>query len=315
MMDYETRGCCICGPSTPVEFGVDAQIPAETLGLEQLQNQWNGFFKDAKAGRSFFSYQRCRQCDLLFCPSYFYPAQLSHLYANMPDNTANVDLSSLEKTQYGYFKTLVPYLDQLQGDYFEMGPDIGLFTQHAIQSKIFDKYWLAEPNKAVWPQLKQVCGTQAHSLFSDMLLEDPIPNPTIAVAVMIHVLDHVLNPVQVLQHLHAKMREGAMVLIVTHDESSLLAKLLKHRWPAYCLQHPQLYRPTSMTQLLNKAGFEVLDIQKTYNHFPLGYLFNHLFWALGIKKQLFPPLNAIQLPLKLGNMITIAKKRSNTQWS
>ncbi len=308
MMTYEARACCICGPDVPSQHGVSPREPAEHLAFEVLRKQWSGFFKDKESSKSFFSYLRCARCGLLFCPTYFSEQQLNSLYENMLDNTASVDLSALTKTQYGYFKMLAPYLQNLQGDYFEMGPDIGLFTKYAVDARKFDKIWLAEPNKAVWSELKHAMGSQTHALFSDTLAEDPIPPQALSAAVMIHVLDHMLDPLQVLTHLYEKMKKSAVLMIVTHDESSILAKLLKHRWPAYCLQHPQLYQPSSMTQLLEKAGFKILTIQKTYNYFPMGYLLNHLVWALGWKKKVFPPLNGIQLPLKLGNMMTIAVK-------
>lgn len=308
MMNYETRTCCICGPETTWLQGVQPPQPAEDLGFVQLKDQWNGFFKDTDHGRSFFSYVRCVACGLLYCPQYFYADQLANLYQNMPDNTAAVDLSSLRKTQYGYFQVLLPYLDKLQGDFFEMGPDIGLFTEHVVNKNRFNKIWLAEPNQSVWPQLHNLLEGQPSHLFSDLLEEDPIPNTVLGAAVMIHVLDHVLDPVQILSHLHKKMKDNSILMIVTHDESSFLASILKHKWPAYCLQHPQLYRPKSITHLLKKSGFRVLDIQKTYNHFPLGYLLNHLVWALGFKKRIFPDWTTVQLPLKLGNIITIATK-------
>lgn len=308
MMNYEKRACCICGTETAGSRGINTILPAEDLEFVQLKDQWNGFFKDADCERSFFSYIRCVACGLLYCPKYFYADQLANLYQNMPDNTATVDLSSLRKTQHGYFKALLSHLEKLQGDYFEMGPDIGLFTEYVVKKNQFNKIWLAEPNRTVWPQLEQLLEGQSSHLFSDLLEEDPIPNSVLGVAVMIHVLDHVLDPVQMLTHLHSKMQDNGLLVIVTHDESSLLASVLKQKWPAYCLQHPQLYQPKSITHLLNKSGFKVLDIQKTYNHFPLGYLLNHLVWALGFKKKVFPDWTRLQLPLKLGNIITIAAK-------
>lgn len=307
MMNYESRACCICGPVS-ARSAIQASVPAEALSLTQLTDQWNGFFKDKETGRSFFSYQRCTQCGLLFCPTYFNAEQLKHLYENMPDNTANVDLNALQKTQYGYFKQLLPHIKQLKGDYFEMGPDIGLFTQHVLQQNRFEKIWLAEPNQAVWPQLQTLMQTTPFQLFSDVLAEDPIANDSLGAAVMIHVLDHMLDPVAILEYLYNKMQRGGMLLIVTHDESSLLARILRHGWPAYCLQHPQLFRPQSITNLLEKSGFKLVEIQKTYNHFPVGYLLNHLVWALGLKKKIFPDWMRMQIPLKLGNILTLAIK-------
>ncbi len=305
-MEYINRSCFICEYKSFKGSEVCAPLPAELLSFDQLKAQWNGFFNDEVKTKAFFSYHRCSNCQVLFCPTFFSGEQLSSLYENMADNTANVELQLLKKTQRGYFQCLNKHLQAVGGDYFEMGPDIGLFTENVRDAKKFDHFWLAEPNKAVWTTLKEKLNTQPHYIFSDLLIDDPITTNTVGAAVMIHVLDHLLDPLETLCHLRSKMKKNAILLTVTHDESSLLAKALNHRWPAYCLQHPQLYNPTSINYLLKKAGFNVLEIKKSYNHFPLGYLLNHLLWAAGIRKMTFPSMNSLQIPLKLGNIITVA---------
>ncbi len=54
MMNYEKKVCCICGPGSSKTAGVNAALPAEGLGFAELQDQWNGFFKDTDKERSFF---------------------------------------------------------------------------------------------------------------------------------------------------------------------------------------------------------------------------------------------------------------------
>ncbi len=305
-MEFLNRGCCICGSKSLGELVLSARSPAESLPFSQLKRQWNGFFNDEVKEKSFFSYHRCRKCAVLFCPTFFSGEQLGRLYENMADNTASVQLQLLKKTQRGYFQCLKKHIQPVSGDYFEMGPDIGLFTANVRDEGRFDHFWLAEPNKAVWGSLKETLKMQPHDLFADLMIDDPIPDNTLGAAVLIHVLDHLLQPLEVLRHLRSKMKKNAILLIVTHDESSLLAKTLNHRWPAYCLQHPQLYSPISMGVLLEEAGFKIREIKKSYNHFPLGYLINHLLWAIGIRKWTVPAMNLLQIPLKLGNIITVA---------
>jgi hypothetical protein len=147
------------------------------------------------------------------------------------------------------------------------------------------------------------------TLFSDLLTEDPVPDKALKTAVIIHVLDHLLDPLKTLHHLRKKMKEGAVLLIVTHDYSSLLSRILRHRWPAYCLQHPQLFNAASMKLILSKSGFETVAVKKSFNYFPPGYLLKHLLWALGAKKVKIPDLSALSFPLRLGNIITIAKAK------
>jgi hypothetical protein len=97
--------------------------------------------------------------------------------------------------------------------------------------------------------------------------------------------------------------------MVTHDESSLLRKIIGLRWPPFCLQHPQIYNPKSMIAILDKAGYEVIHQEKTTNYFPISFLIKHFFWAIGIRINWAPSFFGLTLGLKLGNLLTVARIR------
>jgi hypothetical protein len=126
---------------------------------------------------------------------------------------------------------------------------------------------------------------------------------------MIHVLDHLLNPAATLKELRAKMHKDAILLIVTHDEGSLLPKVVGKNWPAYCLQHPQIYNKSTIRTLLEKCDFKVLEQNKTVNHFPIAFLAKHLLWGFGVRVKDMPSLGHAVVGLKLGNMMTLAAPR------
>ena len=109
-----------------------------------------------------------------------------------------------------------------------------------------------------------------------------------------------------LQNIKKKLAPGAILLFITHDEHSLLAKVTQKKWPPYCLQHPQLFNSQSIHSLLEKAGLTMLTCEKTYNYFPVTYLMKHFLYLLGIKNMRLPKLEKIQIGLKLGNIATIA---------
>ena len=266
---------------------------------------WNGFFQE----KSFFSYARCDECGLLYAPDYFCIEQLEKLYRQMPANMDVVDTEALKRTQKGYFERLRRH-SLLEKSYVEVGPDIGLFTEYCAKEGSFDKYWLIEPNKAVKDRLCQSVGNNACEVIHDMLDFSIIPDGTISVLVMIHVLDHLLDPVATLRELKRTLLPDATVLIVTHDESSLLSKMLSARWPAYCLQHPQLFNRSSMRNLLDVAGYDVIDQTATVNHFPLKFLIDHFLWVFGLKTKMVPSFWDISVGLKLGNMITVARPKA-----
>jgi hypothetical protein len=136
-----------------------------------------------------------------------------------------------------------------------------------------------------------------------------IPDQCAGAAVMIQVLDHLLDPVATLIELRAKLLPHAKLLIVTHNEQSLLRKMVGWRWPAFCLQHPQIYNPNSISKLLEKAGFRVNSINKTKNFFEFSFLLKHLLWAFGIKVKSVPSIFNFTIGLKLGNIATVATPR------
>jgi len=301
-MSFYTERLCPCCQSLLGVPSIRSSPPAEELGFANLTPIWNGFFKK----KSFFSYTRCQSCGLLVAPVYFDARQLELLYAQMPSNMDIVPVAALRQTQKGYFDFLRAS-GSLGGNYLEVGPDIGLFTENCVRDADFEKYWLFEPNRAVSAELAAVVGGKDHSIVHEMSDFSCVPKGTISCAVMIHVLDHLIDPLDFLRNLRVKLRADARLLIVTHDESSFLRRLLADKWPAFCLQHPQLFNRKSIDVLLRTAGFRVVTQAKTVNYFQLKFLARHLFFALGIRTTPRIPFGDQTIGLKLGNILTIAK--------
>lgn len=302
---FLSRACPICGGEPKDGRAISSQVKAESLGFDALVSYWNGFFKD----KVFFSYARCGGCGLLYAPSFFNDLQLERLYGQMPPNMADVPLEALRRTQRGYFEALKRCSD-LEGGFIEVGPDIGLFTENCVRDGRYDEYWLFEPNRDVLPALSKVVEGRNFHIIPDMFGFSRVPDHAASAAVMIHVLDHLLDPVGTLRELRQKLKPGARLLLVTHDESSLLRRLVGWKWPAFCLQHPQIYNPKSMRVLLEAAGFEVLQRRKTVNYFQVDFLLKHLLWAFGMKVRSVPSFGQLTVGLKLGNMLTIATPKS-----
>jgi hypothetical protein len=298
---YLKRVCPICGAQPPLKPTTSSEARAEDMAFEALVPYWNGFFKD----KVFFSYARCECCGALYAPTFFNAAQLEELYGQMPPNMAEVPLEALRRTQAGYFDALKS-CSPLTGGFIEVGPDIGLFTENCAREGKFEEYWLFEPNRDVAATLTKAVDGCKHHVIHDMFGFSHVPDGAASVAVMIHVLDHLLDPVATLRDLRRKLAPGARLLLVTHDEASLLRRVVGWRWPAFCLQHPQIYNPETIRKLLERAGFRVHEQRKTTNHFQVSFLLKHLLWALGMKIRSVPSFGRITVGLKLGNILTIA---------
>jgi SAM-dependent methyltransferase len=295
-----TRLCPICGPADATPE-ISSRPPAEEASLALIRGSWTGFFKQ----KVFFTYSRCASCGLLYNREYLAPAQISSLYGQMPENMSGVPVRLLEKTQrryYEFFRRLAPD----RGRYLEVGPDTGLFTQFVARESKYEDHLLFEPNRAVLGELAGRLHGRPHQVYNGLLDFDAVADGSVAAITMIHVLDHLLDPLDTLRKLRRKLSPGGLIMVVVHDESSLLARLLGWRWPAYCLQHPQIYRPDTSRALFERAGYRVVATEPTANYFPLAYLAQHLAyaWKLGRLPALLP--SSLSLPLRLGNFITAA---------
>lgn len=294
------RDCPVCASTTAVpEAHSDKR--AEELSLDQLRPYWSGLFKE----KVFFSYDRCSTCGVLFAPTYFSNEQLGQLYADLAPNMELVPTASLEATQRGYWDVAAKTAP-LDGGYLEIGPDIGYIVRHAVAEARFDHYWLFEPNVAVHGALSAAAGGKPHDVSVEMEDLSIVPDGSVGLAVMVHVLDHLLDPKAMLERIRVKLKPGGVVMIVTHNEASLLRKVMATRWPPFCLQHPEIYSPASMKHLVRRAEYAGVEVQRSVNYFPIDFMIRQAAYTVGIDLGK-APLPKAALGLKLGNMITLAR--------
>lgn len=297
---YLTRACPTCGaPSSHEAWSIASSPPAESLSFDDLRACWRGFFRERKP---FFTYVRCAACGQIFSPRYFTPAQLDELYGQMDDNTGGQDESLLVRAQRGYRRLLARTARIVPGDYLELGPDIGLFTREALADSRLDKFWLIEPNRTVHPILDRLAGARPHAILGNLAHVAEIPDGTLALVVAIHVLDHLLEPQALLEQIQRKLKPGGCLFAVTHSRQSLAARVFGTRWPAYCLQHPQLYAPATLRQAFERAGLGGVRVERTTNYFPVPYLVQHGLFAAGLGKHTVPLPASWVAGLKLGNI-------------
>jgi 2-polyprenyl-3-methyl-5-hydroxy-6-metoxy-1,4-benzoquinol methylase len=295
-----TRDCPLCG-STKRTMEVSSKRRAESMSIQDLHPYWETFASE----KVFFSYARCSVCDLLFAPSFFSNDQLSDLYADMPANMRVVTSDAIDATQRSYFDAIAETAP-LSGDYLEIGPDVGHVAQHAAREGDFDKFWLFEPNKAVHQQLAGSTGGRPHHISTDMTDLSAVPEGTVGVAVMVHVLDHLLDPADLVEQIRAKLRPDGVLAIVTHNEASVLRRIMGNRWPPFCLQHPELYSPESITRLLRASGYTRVEVRRAKSYFPMSFMAQQAAGAVGLKLDRVPLPNAV-LGLRLGNILTLAR--------
>ncbi len=301
-MEYLSRPCPLCGANSPKQE-VYSGRRAEQMPYKELRPYWSGLFKE----KVFFSYGRCASCGLMYAPNYFTPDQLSELYAAMAPNMDIVPSDVLEATQRSYWHDLVRSAARLEGGYLEIGPDVGYIVTHAAREGAFDKFWLFEPNAAVHDTLASATNGKPHEISVEMEDLSVVPDGSIGVAVMVHVLDHVLDPLAALRRVYSKLRPGGVLMIVTHNEKSVLRRAMSRRWPPFCLQHPELYNPQSMTKLVRHAQFAAVRVMRSRNYFSIDFMARQAAYGIGLNLKNVP-LPKQSIGLRLGNILTLATR-------
>lgn len=297
---FLSRACPGCGAKGGIAEASSGRS-AESLSLEQLRPYWRGLFQE----KVFFTYNRCGDCGLLYAPVFFDEAQLTDLYSDMAPNMDLVSSDAIEATQKAYFEEATAGL-KAHGAFLEIGPDVGYIVRHAASDSRFDHFYLFEPNKAVHADLSDAAAGRPLTVSDDMNDLSGVPDGSVVLAVMVHVLDHLLDPRAMLEQIARKLKPGGRLAIVTHNERSMLRSVMGRRWPPFCLQHPELYNPRSITKLLKEAGYGTVEVRGSKNYFPLSFMIRQAAYTAGIKLERMP-LPRTVLGLRLGNIMTIAE--------
>jgi hypothetical protein len=300
---WQQRSCPLCSSTKLADTPeVQATHRAESLSWEEVRDSFIGLRKD----QVFFSYYRCPKCELLYCPWYFSADQLTNLYSQMPDNLMGEDKSTASKTQSGYVRWILKRMPPFS-TFLELGPDVGLVTKEVVKRAKLERLSLAEPNLAVHQELRLNVGAIENIEIVQYLEE--VKNSEFELVIGIHVFDHLLDPLKDIQELALKSRPSSHLGLVVHNEGSLLRRIIKKKWPPFCLQHPQLYNPKSLRAMLDAGGWQLQRVGKSTNYFHLNHIAQMGFGVLGIPQGLSKLVPRIETPISLGNMIAVAKKK------
>ena len=117
---------------------------------------------------------------------------------------------------------------------------------------------------------------------------------------MFEVIEHLTNPLDVLQKINDILRVGGDLIITTPNISNPTFSLLKEKWPAI---HPETHNfyfsPNTLKRMCEKTGFELVSLQKKHI---LRKSVNHLRRKVSLK---IPQMSPFLSPLKIIDNIII----------
>jgi hypothetical protein len=294
------RDCPICG-GKPGERVITSRNDAGKLPFNELSK----YFVGLRADQTFFEYKRCIKCKLCFAPQYFSADELELVYKNMPPNLVGDEQKIVEKTHKGYVKHIKKNIASANS-LMELGADLGLVTGPVVSHFKINQGVLIEPNLDVRIELMDSVGNKAEFEVVNYL-SDIKNNQLYDLFIGIHVIDHLLAPLQDLNFIRKKMKPDGKLFIVVHNQKSLLAKIMKSKWPPYCLQHPQIFDNQSIKNLLINSGFTNIRIKRTVNWIGLRNSLISLLSLLKIPHRFLSYLPNISIPIIVGNIIVSAE--------
>jgi SAM-dependent methyltransferase len=94
------------------------------------------------------------------------------------------------------------------------------------------------------------------------------------------VIEHLPDPGAVLDQLAALLAPGGVIWIATPDAGSRVARVLGPRWWSVIPTHLHLFTRRSVARLLERHGFEVLEMRTSPKTFSVAYYLSRLggYW-------------------------------------
>ena len=296
-----TRPCPICGsgPERLKPF-LERRIDQSLLG---------GYAFASRKTPEFMRHRlvRCLDCRTVYAPEIPRARALASAYG-----AAQYD--STEEARYAA-QTYADALESLtrgslpRGGALEVGSGTGAFLAH-LQRMGFAPVTGVEPSRAAIAAADEAL----RPLIREGVFDPADFQPqTLSLVCCFQTLEHIIGPEAFLTDAFRLLAHGGMMVLVTHDYSALLNRLLGRFSPIIDIEHLQLFCPTSLRYGLQRAGYRDIRILSLRNRYPLQYWLRLLPLPAGLKTPLLRRLAAsaigrAPISLNVGNILAIGTR-------
>jgi SAM-dependent methyltransferase len=145
-------------------------------------------------------------------------------------------------------------------------------------------------------------------IVNDVYSPEQLGGATFDVVCGFHVFDHLRDPLTTLQSVVRSLNPRGHVLLVCHDVEHWTARLLGEHSPIFDVEHIYLFSRTTMRRLLERAGFEAIEVGPVTNAYPLAYWLRMLPATRALGRWLPAALRCRMLRLRGGNLYGWGRK-------
>ncbi|MDP2684402.1 MAG: methyltransferase domain-containing protein [bacterium] len=296
--------CPICGPDVEFKIIYQENLPAskELVDFSARKTPDNFYFKMV----------RCKVCRLLYAKSIYDSEDIINLYEDS-DFEYDEELENLKET-YGQYLKLVDGVVKNKNSFLEIGCGNGFMLEKALELGYTDVVGF-EPSEIA---LAKASDKVKSYIIKDVFNVEKLNGKKFDVIFFAMVIEHVDDVNSFLMGLYSVLNEGGMIIGVTHDERSLLSKILKDRCPIINDEHVYVFGSNTLQKIFQKNNFKVLNVDCVANAYSLKYWINMSPVPKVIKNVVVNFLTKLKLDqkslkIRAGNIYIMAMKENRVQ--
>ncbi|MCP4417858.1 MAG: class I SAM-dependent methyltransferase [Chloroflexi bacterium] len=295
--------CNLCGQDDYlIRFPATMQ-PQERIEVETFSCTNPGYGHHAQI-------VQCKNCGYVYANPRWSGEDILEAYTAVTDETYVQEREGRVLTFRKHLHSLEKRVGKANGrSLLDIGAYIGVFVETATQAGwdacgVEPSEWAA--SMAQRQGLQVIHGTQ------DAV---ELVGKQFDVVTMWDVIEHVADPSGEIGKAYQLLKPGGWLVVHTMDIDSLMAKLMKSRWPWLMDMHIHYFSQKTLRNMLEKNGFEVVASGAEGRYLRLNYLISRVealsrplgqfaSWVVnGLR------LGGMAVPLNFGDLFTVYAKR------
>ncbi len=250
----------------------------------------------------------CDECGLIFASPRPTPELIQSVYGAVEDNA----YLEHEQARIATFTHSVRGVKRLRrrGRLLDIGAHVGTFL-HVAREHGYEVSGV-EPSSWAAEHARRVRGLDVRT---GGIEEAGLEPESFDVVTVWDVIEHVTDPLALLRQIHEVLRPNGLVAITTMDVGALAPRLLRGLWPWYMLMHLYYFTPKTLSRMLEKAGFEVIEvgphIRITHVRYVISKLEAYSPSVYRLARMLTEALHlgGVRVPINFGDLMTVYARK------
>ncbi len=215
-----------------------------------------------------FKFVRCKACRTLYMSPRPTPAVMGSYYGDSENYrfwAKHIFPASEDSRRERIHRPMLDYIVAACRTYevplkrlVEVGPGFGTFSALALTSRSFEQVIAIERT----PEMAQACRMRGVTVIENSVEEiSPEAIGLADVLVSFEVIEHLFDPSAFVQTVSRLLRPGGLLVLTCPNGDGFDTAVLGARSVAVDSEHVNLFNPASLSGLLERSGYEILEVQ------------------------------------------------------